>query len=279
MLQAQEGTELGLPWLPSTWELPSREAQDPGGPPPPSSLGVGPVLGHGRLRGHQEEDVGFQVHHGLLLGLLGRVLGPGRGVHVKGDVGTSGPLDDGESADQLVEVLPVGTKPTLDSAPSARKWASAPLCSRKPWTTPPHHPCGAVFLILLLEPPPAALGHHPCAPCLLRDGLFVLVDGWQVDGGKQVTVHVVGARQVVDVGGVGVQVDRVIGDKVPIDNRDEAQIVHHGDWGAEQQVLAPSGTRPPISSSSARSRLHPDGATRGDLPCLTEAGVARLRLS
>lgn len=35
MLQAQEGTELGLPWLPSTWELPSREAQDPGGPPPP----------------------------------------------------------------------------------------------------------------------------------------------------------------------------------------------------------------------------------------------------
>lgn len=156
MLQAQEGTELGLPWLPSTWELPSREAQDPGGPPPPSSLGVGPVLGHGRLRGHQEKDVGFQVHHGLLLGLLGRVLGPGRGVHVKGDVGTSGPLDDGESADQLVEVLPVGTKPTLDSAPSARKWASAPLCSRKPWTTPPITPAvlsSSFFCWHLPQPP------------------------------------------------------------------------------------------------------------------------------
>ena len=82
MVQAQAGTEhafprplghLGAAHLPGL----AGKVGDPrwASPARPSSLGLGLVLGHGDLRGHQEEDVGLKVHHGLLLGLLGRVLG------------------------------------------------------------------------------------------------------------------------------------------------------------------------------------------------------------
>lgn len=56
----QEGaaSQVGLPRRPTP-------------PLPRSSLGVDSVLGHCNLGGHQEEDVSLEVHHGLLLGLLG----------------------------------------------------------------------------------------------------------------------------------------------------------------------------------------------------------------
>ena len=98
-----------------------------GHPRPPSSLGVALVLGHGHLRGHQEEDVGLQVHHGFLPGLLGRVLGPGLGVRLVRGIGTSESLGDSESADQLIEVLPADTKQALDPPPCAHRRVSATL--------------------------------------------------------------------------------------------------------------------------------------------------------
>ena len=94
-------------------------------------------------------------------------------------------------------------------------------------TDGPSHPHGADFLIRLMPPPPHLL-HFPG---LLCDVPFVAVDGWHVHPDEEVAVHVVGARYVVDVCGVGVQVDRVIRDEVSIDDGDEGQIVQLGVWG------------------------------------------------
>lgn len=218
--QAQVGTPHGFPWPPSPlWA--ARPPSPWAGAWPSVSLGVGTVLGQGNLRGHQEEDVGLKVYHGLLLGHLGRVLGPGRSVDVKGGVGTSEPLGDGESFDQLEEVLPAGTELSLDPPPSARGGAPRPIEGHR-------------------RPSPPSGDRPGPAPPLLRDSLLVLVDGRHIDGGKDVAVHVVGASDVVDVGRVGEQVDRVVGDEVSIDDRDEAQVVQHGVCVGEQQVLAPS---------------------------------------
>lgn len=204
-----------------------------GASPPRSSLGIGSVLGHGNLGGHQEEDVSLQVHHGLLLGLLGCVEGPGLSVDVKGGVGTPKPLGDGEPTDQLVEVLSAGTMPALAPLPSANGRVSAPPPSIGPQAAPPNPGLTSVSH-------PWALPPRPRTHCLLRDLLAVLVDGGHVDAGKDVAVHVVGARYVVNVGRVGVQVDGVIGDEVSVDDREEAQIVQHGIWVGERRAL----TRP-----------------------------------
>lgn len=116
------------------------------------------MLGQGNLRGDEEEDVGLEVYHGLLLGHLGRVLGPGRSVDGKGGIGTSEPLGDGESFDQLEEVLPTGTEPSLDPPPSASGRGPAPHPTEG--RRRPSPPSGAEGLTLL-GPSGTALALHP----------------------------------------------------------------------------------------------------------------------
>lgn len=65
-------------------------------------------------------------------------------------------------------------------------------------------------------------------PCSLCDILFGLIDGWHVNSGKEVAVHVVSASQVVNVSSIGIQIDGVIRDEVSIDNRGEAQVIPNG---------------------------------------------------
>lgn len=240
-------------------------------PLPRCSLGVGSVLGQGDLRGHQEEDVSLEVDHGFLLGLLGCVFSPGRSVDVKGGVGTSGPLGDGESADQLEEVLTAGIEPALDPLPNAIGRESAPQpperCGRAPH--------GADVPTLLCRPqPPHSFGNRVGpAPYVLRDSLLVLVDGWHVNAGENVAIHVVGASDVVDVGGVSKQVDGVIGDEVSINDRDVAQIVQHGIYVEEPGVLAPSVPTcvpPPPPRWKAPTSFHRD---QGPQPVTTGTGA------
>ena len=76
--QTQVGTEPGFPGPPGLLGAACLKASLGrclgslvGHPRPPSSLGMALVLGHSDLRGDQEEDISFQVHHGLLPGLLG----------------------------------------------------------------------------------------------------------------------------------------------------------------------------------------------------------------
>lgn len=60
---------------------------------------MGFVLGQRYLRGDQEEYISLKGHHCLLHVLLGRVLGPGLSVDVKGGLGPLQPLGDSVSTD------------------------------------------------------------------------------------------------------------------------------------------------------------------------------------
>ena len=183
------------------------------------------MLGQGDLCGHQEEDISLKGYYCLLLGLLGHVLGPGLSVEVKGGAGTLLPLADGEPADQLEEVLTAGREPALGPPPRA---SGRGIRSPPPGATValcPHMPTAWLSVCLPLLPSGTALGPTPYS---LPEGLLVLVDGWHVNGGKDVAVHVVGTSDVVNVGHVGEQVCGVIREEVSIDDGEEAQVVHRG---------------------------------------------------
>lgn len=60
---------------------------------------MGSVLGQSHLCGDQEEYVSLKGHHCLLHVLLGRVLGPGLSVDVKGGLRAFKPLGDSVSTD------------------------------------------------------------------------------------------------------------------------------------------------------------------------------------
>lgn len=59
------------------------------------------------------------------------------------------------------------------------------------------------------------------------------VDGWHIQTGEDVAVHVVGTNNVVNLGSIDKQVARLIRQEVSINDRCKYKVFDHGGWGRE----------------------------------------------